>query len=166
MRASVIHDADAVLLIAEGDELLAQQQQAHRLARPVPESDDRQAGISTAASGRPSGVPGPTCVSSALSRAEVIARLHQIVRIPHICSFCAIWGTTLLKLREDGNATFARSRRVATHGERRTHYVEALARGLSVIGAFGQGRRQLSLSDVARVTSLPEGRACVACCTR
>ena len=45
------------------------------------------------------------------------------------------------------------SRRLANGGP---NYVEALARGLSVIGAFGQGRRQLSLSDVARVTSLPK----------
>jgi IclR family pca regulon transcriptional regulator len=36
------------------------------------------------------------------------------------------------------------------------NYVEALARGLSVISAFGQQRRQLSLSDVARATSLPK----------
>lgn len=35
-------------------------------------------------------------------------------------------------------------------------YVEALARGLAVIGAFGRGRRQLSLSDVARATGLPK----------
>ena len=45
------------------------------------------------------------------------------------------------------------SRRLANGGP---NYVEALARGLSVIGAFGQGRRQLSLSDVARATSLPK----------
>jgi IclR family transcriptional regulator, pca regulon regulatory protein len=44
-------------------------------------------------------------------------------------------------------------RRLANGGP---NYVEALARGLSVIGAFGQGRRQLSLSDVARATSLPK----------
>lgn len=35
-------------------------------------------------------------------------------------------------------------------------FVEALARGLNVIGAFGKERRQLSLSDVARVTGLPK----------
>jgi IclR family pca regulon transcriptional regulator len=45
------------------------------------------------------------------------------------------------------------SRRLANGG---SNYVEALARGLSVIAAFGQGRRQLSLSDVARATSLPK----------
>jgi len=39
------------------------------------------------------------------------------------------------------------------------NYVEALARGLSVIGAFGRGRRQLSLSDIARATSLPKPSA-------
>jgi IclR family pca regulon transcriptional regulator len=44
-------------------------------------------------------------------------------------------------------------RRLANGGP---NYVEALARGLSVIGAFGQERRQLSLSDVARATSLPK----------
>ena len=45
------------------------------------------------------------------------------------------------------------SRRLANGG---ANYVEALARGLSVISAFGQERRQLSLSDVARATSLPK----------
>ena len=45
------------------------------------------------------------------------------------------------------------SRRLANGGP---NYVEALARGLSVINAFGQERRQLSLSDVARATSLPK----------
>ena len=45
------------------------------------------------------------------------------------------------------------SRRLANGGP---NYVEALARGLSVINAFGQQRRQLSLSDVARATSLPK----------
>jgi len=44
-------------------------------------------------------------------------------------------------------------RRLANGGP---NYVEALARGLSVINAFGQARRQLSLSDVARATSLPK----------
>ena len=44
-------------------------------------------------------------------------------------------------------------RRLANGGP---NYVEALARGLSVINAFGQERRQLSLSDVARATSLPK----------
>lgn len=44
-------------------------------------------------------------------------------------------------------------RRLANGGP---NYVEALARGLSVIGAFGRQRRQLSLSDVARATSLPK----------
>src|ERR1043165_3519115 len=44
-------------------------------------------------------------------------------------------------------------RRLANGGP---NYVEALARGLSGIGAFGQERRQLSLSDVARATSLPK----------
>jgi IclR family transcriptional regulator, pca regulon regulatory protein len=44
-------------------------------------------------------------------------------------------------------------RRLANGGP---NYVEALARGLSVISAFGQERRQLSLSDVARATSLPK----------
>jgi IclR family pca regulon transcriptional regulator len=44
-------------------------------------------------------------------------------------------------------------RRLANGGP---NYVEALARGLSVINAFGQQRRQLSLSDVARATSLPK----------
>ena len=48
------------------------------------------------------------------------------------------------------------SRRLANGGP---NYVEALARGLSVIGAFGQGRRQLSLSDVARATNLPKASA-------
>lgn len=45
------------------------------------------------------------------------------------------------------------ARRLANGGP---NYVEALARGLSVINAFGQERRQLSLSDVARATSLPK----------
>lgn len=45
------------------------------------------------------------------------------------------------------------TRRLANGGP---NYVEALARGLSVISAFGQQRRQLSLSDVARATSLPK----------
>jgi len=45
------------------------------------------------------------------------------------------------------------TRRLANGGP---NYVEALARGLSVINAFGQQRRQLSLSDVARATSLPK----------
>jgi IclR family pca regulon transcriptional regulator len=44
-------------------------------------------------------------------------------------------------------------RRLANGGP---NYVEALARGLSVINAFGKERRQLSLSDVARATSLPK----------
>ncbi len=44
-------------------------------------------------------------------------------------------------------------RRLANGGP---NYVEALARGLSVINAFGQERRQLSLSAVARATSLPK----------
>ena len=44
-------------------------------------------------------------------------------------------------------------RRLANGGP---NYVEALARGLSVINAFGHERRQLSLSDVARATSLPK----------
>lgn len=35
-------------------------------------------------------------------------------------------------------------------------YVEALARGLSVVRAFGRERRQLSLSDLARSTDLPK----------
>jgi IclR family pca regulon transcriptional regulator len=47
-------------------------------------------------------------------------------------------------------------RRLANGGP---NYVEALARGLSVISAFGQQRRQLSLSDVARATSLPKASA-------
>jgi len=45
------------------------------------------------------------------------------------------------------------TRRLANGGP---NYVEALARGLSVINAFGQQKRQLSLSDVARATSLPK----------
>ncbi|HTR86553.1 MAG TPA: IclR family transcriptional regulator C-terminal domain-containing protein [Reyranella sp.] len=35
-------------------------------------------------------------------------------------------------------------------------YVEALARGLSVVQAFGSERRPLSLSDLARTTGLPK----------
>lgn len=45
------------------------------------------------------------------------------------------------------------ARRLANGG---SDFVEAFARGLSVIRAFGQERRQLSLSDVARVTDLPK----------
>ena len=46
------------------------------------------------------------------------------------------------------------SRRLASgHG---SDFVEAFARGLNVIGAFGKERRQLSLSDVARLTDLPK----------
>ena len=46
------------------------------------------------------------------------------------------------------------SRRLAS--DRGSDFVEAFARGLNVIGAFGKERRQLSLSDVARVTDLPK----------
>lgn len=45
------------------------------------------------------------------------------------------------------------ARRLANGG---ADFVEAFARGLNVIRAFGQQRRQLSLSDVARVTDLPK----------
>jgi IclR family pca regulon transcriptional regulator len=48
------------------------------------------------------------------------------------------------------------ARRLANGG---SNYVEALARGLSVIGAFGRARRQLTLSDVARATNLPKASA-------
>jgi IclR family pca regulon transcriptional regulator len=44
-------------------------------------------------------------------------------------------------------------RRLAGGNDR--DFVEAFARGIDVIGAFGKERRQLSLSDVARVTALP-----------
>src|SRR5262249_60468370 len=35
-------------------------------------------------------------------------------------------------------------------------FLEAFARGLRVIGAFGRERRQMTLSDVARATDLPK----------
>jgi IclR family transcriptional regulator, pca regulon regulatory protein len=38
-------------------------------------------------------------------------------------------------------------------------FSEALARGLSVIGAFGDGRRQMTLSEVARAVDLPKATA-------
>jgi IclR family transcriptional regulator, pca regulon regulatory protein len=47
----------------------------------------------------------------------------------------------------------ARARRAQAAGG---DFVEALARGLEVISAFGHEQRQLSLSDVARVTKLPK----------
>jgi IclR family pca regulon transcriptional regulator len=47
----------------------------------------------------------------------------------------------------------ARARRAETGGG---DFVEALARGLDVISAFGREQRQLSLSDVARATRLPK----------
>lgn len=47
----------------------------------------------------------------------------------------------------------ARARRAQVAGG---DFVEALARGLEVIEAFGQEQRQLSLSDVARATKLPK----------
>ena len=43
--------------------------------------------------------------------------------------------------------------------ERGSHYVQSLARGLSVIGAFGPDTPELSLSDVARATGLTRAAA-------
>jgi len=43
--------------------------------------------------------------------------------------------------------------------ERGSHYVQSLARGLSVIGAFGADTPELSLSDVARATGLTRAAA-------
>jgi IclR family transcriptional regulator, pca regulon regulatory protein len=47
----------------------------------------------------------------------------------------------------------ARLRRADTAG---SEFVEALARGLEIISAFGREQKQLSLSDVARATKLPK----------
>ena len=44
-------------------------------------------------------------------------------------------------------------------GERESHYVQSLARGLSVISAFGPDTPELSLSDVARATGLTRAAA-------
>ena len=43
--------------------------------------------------------------------------------------------------------------------ERESHYVQSLARGLSVISAFGPDTPELSLSDVARATGLTRAAA-------
>jgi IclR family transcriptional regulator, pca regulon regulatory protein len=43
--------------------------------------------------------------------------------------------------------------------ERESHFVQSLARGLSVIGAFGPDTPELSLSDVARATGLTRAAA-------
>ncbi len=51
------------------------------------------------------------------------------------------------------NAKDAARRQAAGHG---THHVEALARGLTVIRAFGRDRSAMTLSDVARATTLPK----------
>ncbi len=47
----------------------------------------------------------------------------------------------------------ARLRRADVAG---SEFVEALARGLEIISAFGREQKQLSLSDVARATKLPK----------
>ena len=51
------------------------------------------------------------------------------------------------------NAKDAARRQAAGHG---SHYVEALARGLTVIRSFGRDRSAMTLSDVARATNLPK----------
>jgi len=43
--------------------------------------------------------------------------------------------------------------------ERESHYVQSLARGLSVISAFGPDSPEPSLSHVARTTGLPGAAA-------
>jgi IclR family pca regulon transcriptional regulator len=51
------------------------------------------------------------------------------------------------------NAKDAAKRQATGHG---SYYVEALARGLTVIRCFGQDRSAMTLSDVARATNLPK----------
>jgi IclR family pca regulon transcriptional regulator len=51
------------------------------------------------------------------------------------------------------NAKDAAKRQATGHG---AYYVEALARGLTVIRAFGHDRSAMTLSDAARATSLPK----------
>ena len=43
--------------------------------------------------------------------------------------------------------------------ERESHYVQSLARGMSVISAFGPDSPELSLSHVARATGLARAAA-------
>jgi IclR family pca regulon transcriptional regulator len=51
------------------------------------------------------------------------------------------------------NAKDAAKRQATGHG---SYYVEALARGLTVIRSFGRDRSAMTLSDVARATNLPK----------
>ena len=54
------------------------------------------------------------------------------------------------------NAKDAAKRQATGHG---SYYVEALARGLTVIRSFGHERTAMTLSDVARATNLPKPTA-------
>jgi IclR family pca regulon transcriptional regulator len=54
------------------------------------------------------------------------------------------------------NANDAAKRQAIGHG---SYFVEALARGLTVIRSFGQDRSAMTLSDVARATGLPKPTA-------
>jgi IclR family pca regulon transcriptional regulator len=54
------------------------------------------------------------------------------------------------------NAKDAAKRQATGHG---SYYVEALARGLTVIRSFGHDRSAMTLSDVARATNLPKPTA-------
>ena len=54
------------------------------------------------------------------------------------------------------NAADAKRRIESAHGP---DFLEALARGLSVITAFGAGRRSLSLSEIAGIVGLPRATA-------
>ena len=51
------------------------------------------------------------------------------------------------------NAKDAAKRQATGHA---SYYVEALARGLTVIRSFGRERSAMTLSDVARATNLPK----------
>jgi IclR family pca regulon transcriptional regulator len=54
------------------------------------------------------------------------------------------------------NASDAAKRQAIGHG---SYFVEALARGLTVIRSFGHDRSAMTLSDVARATTLPKPTA-------
>ena len=73
MRAEFVDQADAAVAVAERDEILAEQSDAHRRAVRLGSSQDRQAGIQYRRIALPIGVPGPTRVTSSFSSVSASA---------------------------------------------------------------------------------------------
>ena len=78
VRAAVIEDADAALGVAEGDQLLAQELDAHRRGVGLELAAAGRPGSSIRASARPVGVPGPTRVRMSLCSIDSIRHSSSI----------------------------------------------------------------------------------------